>query len=118
MVSEVLIPRRAAYTPHGAGRGHGEAGPRVPGDLVSAPDKDDDRGRLRHGSDHAADTHHAQEGEEGLLAPGAGAFSGNHSRVLRRDGREARTAGEVLKGSIQPFNWGPRQSLNPKASVS
>lgn len=102
MVSEVLIPRRAAYAPHWVGRGRGEAGPRVPGDLVSVPDKDDDRGRLCHGSDHAAHTHHAQEGEEGLLAPGAGAFSGNYSRVLRRDSREARTASEILKGSIQP----------------
>lgn len=105
MVPEVLISRRSAYASHAhrVGRGRGQAGPRVPGDLVSVPDKDDDRGRLRHCADHAADTHHAQEGEEGLLAPGAGAFSGNHSCVLRRDSREARTASEILKESIQPF---------------
>lgn len=64
---------------------------------LSLPDKDDDRGCLRHCPDHAADTHHTQEGEEGLLAPGTGALSGNHSRVLGRDSREARTAGEILK---------------------
>lgn len=86
-----------------AGKGSGEVGSQFPGDLVTLPDKDDDRGRLRHCPDHAADTHHAQEGEEGLLAPGAGAFSGNHGRVLRGDGCEAHTAGEILEGSIQPF---------------
>lgn len=64
----------------------------------SLPDKDDDRGCLSHCPNHAADTHHTQEGEEGLLAPGTGALSRNHSCILRRDSREACTAGEILKG--------------------
>ena len=62
------------------------------------PDEDDDGRRLSHGPDHATDTHHTQEGEEGLLTPGTGAFSRNHGRVLRRDGHEACTASEILKG--------------------
>lgn len=32
------------------------------------------------------------------MAARTGAFSRDHSRILRRDGREARTAGEILKG--------------------
>lgn len=88
---------------HQVGRRDSGAGSQVPGGLISLPDEDDDRGRLRHRPNHAADTHHAQEGEEGLLAPGTGAFSGNHRRVLGWAGQEARAAGEILKGSIQPF---------------
>lgn len=36
------------------------------------PNKDDDRGRLGHGSNHAAHTDNTQEGEEGLLAAWTG----------------------------------------------
>lgn len=102
LVPEGLTSRTPADT-HQVGRRDSEAGFQVPGDLISLPDEDDDRGCLRHRPDHAADTHHTQEGEEGLLAPGTGAFSGNHCRVLGWAGHEARTAGEILKGSVQPF---------------
>lgn len=41
---------------------------------VDLPDKDDDGGRLGHGSDHAAHTDDTQEGEEGLLTAWTGAL--------------------------------------------
>jgi hypothetical protein len=62
------------------------------------PDKDDDGGRLGHGTNHATHTHHTQEGEEGFLAARTGAFSGNHGGILWGDGGEACTAREILKG--------------------
>lgn len=39
-----------------------------PARAEEIPDQDDDRGSLGHGSDQAANTHHTQEDEEGLLA--------------------------------------------------
>lgn len=78
-----------------------------PGGLTGSPDEDDDGGRLGHGPDHAADAHDAQEGEEGLLAAGAGALAGDHGGVLGRPGGQARAAGEVLEGrSIRPCSAG------------
>lgn len=40
----------------------------------AVPDKDDDGGRLGHGSDHAAYTDDRQEGKERMLTAGAGAL--------------------------------------------
>lgn len=65
------------------------------------PDEDDDGWSLRHGPDHAADTHHTQECQEGLFAPRAGAFARNDGGVFGRDRGEARTATEVLQRSTR-----------------
>lgn len=109
-------PREAAGPQDSCRRSQG--GAQAPRDRLSPPEEDDDGGRLRHRPDQAADAHHAQEGEEGLLAPGTGALSGDHGRALGRAAGEARTAGEILKSRSQPFNRGYLQCLNPKPPVS
>lgn len=78
------------------------------------PDEDDDGGCLCHGPDHAADTHHTQECQEGLFAPRAGAFARNHGGVFSRDRGEARTATEVLQRSTHSQEKG---SCDPHAAL-
>lgn len=67
--------------------------------AMGLPDEDDDRRRLRHGPDHAADTHHAEECQEGLFTARTGAFSRNDGGIFGRDRAEAGTAAEVLQRS-------------------
>lgn len=59
------------------------------------PDEDDDRGRLGHGSDHAAHTDNTQEGEEGLLTAWTGTLSWQSHCIFAGAGY-TRTAGQVL----------------------
>lgn len=67
--------------------------------ATGLPDEDDDRWRLRHGPDHAADTHHTEECQEGLFTARTGAFSRNDGGIFGRDRAEAGTATEVLRKS-------------------
>lgn len=62
---------------------------------VYLPDKDDDRGSLGHGSNHAAHTDDTQEGEEGLLTARTGTFSWQSHSLLAVAGY-TRTAAQVL----------------------
>lgn len=90
------------------------------------PDEYDDWWRLCHGPDHAANTHHAEECQEGLFAARTGAFARNNGGIFGWDWGEARTATEVLwrstgvqeKGELQSppalCNEGlPTATLNP-----
>lgn len=61
------------------------------------PDEDDDRGRLRHGSDQAAGADDAQEDEENLLAALHGTLA-RDGRGQLTVGRHARAAAQVLQG--------------------
>lgn len=83
--------------------------------AVALPDEYDNWGRLRHGPDHAANAHHAEECQEGLFAAGTGAFSGNNGGIFGRDRAEAWAAAEVLWRSTgvqgKQELWSPAPAL-------